>query len=57
VQAGVHHFLALTTLGELYAWGDNSQCQLGFDDVDSLSTPNSFEKEKVPISVQEKPEN
>ena len=26
LDAGLHHFLALTTSGELYAWGDNSQC-------------------------------
>lgn len=26
VDAGLHHFLAMTTQGELYAWGDNSQC-------------------------------
>ena len=24
VEAGLHHFLALTTAGELFAWGDNS---------------------------------
>ena len=23
VEAGLHHFLALTAAGELYAWGDN----------------------------------
>lgn len=31
VVAGKHHCLALTTAGDLYAWGDNSQCQLGLD--------------------------
>ena len=24
VEAGLHHFLALTAAGELYSWGDNS---------------------------------
>jgi len=26
ITAGLHHFMALSTLGELYSWGDNSQC-------------------------------
>ena len=55
VQAGLHHFLALTTGGELYAWGDNSQCQLGLDDPDRLYPPNNFSSEPAAISTAEKP--
>ena len=55
VEAGLHHFLALTTSGELYAWGDNSQCQLGLDDPDSLYPPNHFDRMPVTIQMAEKP--
>ena len=55
VAAGLHHFLALTTTGELYAWGDNQQCQLGLDDADSLYSPNHFDKVPMAIPTAEKP--
>ena len=48
--------MALTTLGELYSWGDNSQCQLGHDDPEALFPPNHFDKDPVFISTQEKPD-
>jgi len=55
VEAGLHHFLALTTSGELYAWGDNQQCQLGLDDPDSLCPPNNLDRVPVRIKMGEKP--
>ena len=55
VEAGLNHFLALTTSGELYAWGDNSQCQLGLDDLDNLMPPNHFDGTPIPITIAEKP--
>lgn len=57
VQAGLRHFLALTTIGELFAWGDNQQCQLGLDDPDQLYPPNHFDKSPVKISMQEQPKD
>jgi len=55
VEAGLHHFLALTTAGELFAWGDNSECQLGLDDPDSCVPPNHFDKTPITMSTAEKP--
>ena len=55
VEAGLHHFLALTTAGELFAWGDNSQCQLGLDDPEAFTPPNHFDKNPVKLSIAEKP--
>lgn len=55
VEAGLHHFLALTTAGELFAWGDNSQCQLGLDDPDSCVPPNHFDKSPIKLSTADKP--
>lgn len=56
ITAGLHHFMALTTLGELYSWGDNSQCQLGHDDPDALFMPNPYNKEPALISTLGKPD-
>lgn len=56
VEAGLHHYMALTTLGELFSWGDNSHFQLGHEDPDALFPPNAFNKEANKITTQEKPE-
>lgn len=55
VDAGLHHFLALTTAGELFAWGDNSQCQLGLDEPDACVPPNHYDKTPIILSTAEKP--
>lgn len=31
IQAGKEHFLALSSTGKIYTWGDNSKSQLGLD--------------------------
>jgi alpha-tubulin suppressor-like RCC1 family protein len=38
-MAGYHHSLAVKTDGTLWAWGNNSQGQLGLGDVTSRSSP------------------
>lgn len=43
IAAGASHVLALSTSGELYSWGSNKHCQLGFD--------STVEHEQLPRSV------
>jgi alpha-tubulin suppressor-like RCC1 family protein len=46
VCAGMHHFLALTASGDLYAWGDNSCFQLGLS-ADNLVLPGNKERREL----------
>ena len=39
VDAGAHYMLALTTRGEMFAWGINSSGQLGVGDTTTRSSP------------------
>jgi len=44
IQYGKHHILALTNLGQVYAWGENAEGQLGLNDTQTRYEPNLVEE-------------
>ncbi|HEY3875366.1 MAG TPA: hypothetical protein VGM92_07800, partial [Candidatus Kapabacteria bacterium] len=48
ITAGASHSVALSSDGQLFAWGDNSKGELGVGNVKFLTTPQSIE---VPTGV------
>jgi len=44
IQYGKHHVLALTNLGKVYAWGENSMGQLGQNDTQTRYEPVFIEE-------------
>ena len=51
VQAGKQHFLALSSTGKIYTWGDNSKSQLGLDTNTLNSAGGEPEDEEVTAGV------
>ncbi|XP_039294188.1 X-linked retinitis pigmentosa GTPase regulator isoform X2 [Nilaparvata lugens] len=47
IICGKTHSLALTGNGKLYAWGNNSDCQLGIGSEENCSTPKQVELNDV----------
>eukprot|EP00403_Amphidinium_massartii_P034638 CAMPEP_0178443782 /NCGR_PEP_ID=MMETSP0689_2-20121128/39101_1 /TAXON_ID=160604 /ORGANISM="Amphidinium massartii, Strain CS-259" /LENGTH=578 /DNA_ID=CAMNT_0020067857 /DNA_START=46 /DNA_END=1782 /DNA_ORIENTATION=+ len=43
IQYGKHHILALTNQGKVYAWGENTQGQLGVNDLQTRYEPVAVE--------------
>ena len=48
VSAGIQHTCALTTVGTIYCWGDNSFGQLGIGSMTNQNTPTLV---KSPVGV------
>lgn len=44
IQFGKHHVLALTNMGKVYAWGENTQGQLGQNDTQTRYEPVFIEE-------------